>query len=134
MLLESWGFGFVDFGEATERIVFVFVENAVEDVGLEFAIGTPNVVAFGDGFALVVGGDDGFGVAVGMGFVADDPAVEETLGGELERGFVVVIPDLWDVVDGDLGVAVEEVVLVTGFLEEGWLEQGQRGRDVPALY
>jgi len=55
-----------------------------------------------------------------MGFVADGPAVPEALGGEVEGGFVVVIPDFWDVVDGDLGVAVEGVVGVGGFLEQRW--------------
>ena len=105
-LLELWGFGFIDFGEAAEGIVFVFVEDAVEDACLEFAIGAPDVVAVGDGLALVVGGDDGFRVAVGVGFVADDPVVEEAFGDEMEGGFVVFIPDLWDVIDGDLGVAV----------------------------
>ncbi len=94
------------------------MEDAVEDAGLEFAVGTPDVVAVGDGFAFVVGGDDGFRVAVGVGFVADDPVVEETFGGEMEGGGVVVVPDFRNVVDGDLGVAVEEVVLVASFLEE----------------
>ena len=105
-LLELWDFGFVDFGEAVEGVVFVFVEDAVEEAGLEFAIGAPDVVAVGDGLALVVGGDDGFRVAVLEGFVADDPVVEEAFGDEVERGLVVVVPDFWDVVDGDLGVAV----------------------------
>ena len=123
-LLELWGFGFVDFGETAEGIVFVFVEDAVEDAGLEFAIGTPDIVAVGDDLALVVGGDDGLGMAVRVGFVADDPVVKEAFGDELERGLVVVVPDFWDVVDGDLGVAVEEVVFVMGGLEMGWLGRG----------
>ena len=97
--LSLWGFRFVDFGEATEGVVFVFVEDAVEDAGLEFAVGAPDIVAVGDGLAVVVGGDDGFRVAVGVGFVADDPVVEEAFGDELEGDGVVVIPDLWDIVD-----------------------------------
>lgn len=113
------GFGLVDFGEAAEWIISVLVVDAVEDALVELAVLAPHVVAVGDGLSLVVGGDDGFGVAVGVGFIADDPAVEEAFGGEAEGGFVVVIPDFGDVVDRDLGVAVEEVVFVLGGLEVG---------------
>ena len=75
--------GFVDFGEAAEGVVTVLVVDAVEDALVELAVRTLNVVAVGDGLALVVGGDDGFRVAVRVGFVADDPVVEETLLGEM---------------------------------------------------
>ena len=118
-LLELWGFGFIDFGEPAEGVVAVLVVDTVENALVQLAVGTPDVVAVGDGLAFVVGGDNGLGVAVGVGFVADDPAVEKALGGEVEGGFVVVIPDFRDVVDGNLGVAVEEVVFVIGGLEVG---------------
>ena len=75
--------GFVDFGEAAEGVVTVLVVDAVEDALVELAVRTLNVVAVGDGLALVVGGDDGLGVAVRVGFVADDPVVPETLLGEM---------------------------------------------------
>jgi hypothetical protein len=75
--------GFVDFGEAAEGVVAVLMVNAVEDALVELAILAPDVVAVGDGLAFVVGGDDGLGVAVRVGFVADDPVVPETLLGEM---------------------------------------------------
>ena len=112
------GIGFDDFGEATEGVVVIFVEDAIEYAGLQFAVGTPDIADVFDFFTFGVEGDEGFRVAVRI-FVMDDPAVEETFGGELEGCLVVVIPDFGDVVDGDLGVAVEKVVFVVGFLEEG---------------
>lgn len=117
--LKLWSFGFDDFGEAPEGVVTVLVVDAVEDALVELAVGTPDVVAVGDGSAFFVGGDDGFRVAIRVGFVADDPVVEESLLREPEGGLVVVIPDFRDLVNGDLGIAVDEVVLVVGGLEVG---------------
>jgi len=51
-------FGFDDFGEAAEGVVAVLVVDAVENALVELAVLAPDVVAVGDGFAFVVGGDD----------------------------------------------------------------------------
>jgi hypothetical protein len=90
------------------------VVDAVEDALVELAVGTPDVVAIGDDLALVVSGDDGFRVAVVVRFVADDPAVPKALGGEVEGGLIIVIPDPGFVVDGDGRVTAEGVVAVGG--------------------
>ena len=112
---------FDDIGESAEGIVMIFVEDAVEGALVEFAVGAPDVIDGGDGFALVVGGDEGFRVAGVVGFVGDDPAVEVAFAGEVEGEWVVVIPDFRNVVDLDEGIAAEGVVFVGGFLEEsGW--------------
>lgn len=93
------------------------VVDAVEGALVELAVGTPDIVAVGDGFAFVVGGDDRLGVAIIEGFVGDDPAVPVTLFNEAEGFEIVVVVDPWLVVDGDEGVAAEGVVGVGGFLE-----------------
>ena len=101
--------------------------DAVEGALVEFAVLAPNVVAVGHGLAFVVGGDDGFRVAVVEVSVGDEPAVPETLLFEAEGFGIVVIPDPGFVVDGDGGVAAEGVVGVGGFLEEFCRWGGDRG-------
>jgi hypothetical protein len=61
------------------RVVAVLVVDAVEGALVELAVLAPDVVAVGDGLALVVGGDDGFGVAVVLLAVGSAPADPEAL-------------------------------------------------------
>ena len=79
--------------------------DAVEDALVELTVLAPDVVAVGDGFAFVVGGDDGFGLAIIEGLVGDDPVVPVALADEAEGFGIVVVVDFWFVVDGDEGVA-----------------------------
>lgn len=74
-------------------------------------------MAVGDGFAFVIGGDDGFRVAVFEMLVGDDPAVGVAFPQQAEGFGIVVVVDFWFAVDGDEGVAVEEIVGVGGGLE-----------------
>lgn len=120
-------FGFDDFAEAAEWVVAVLVVNAVEDALVELAVLAPDVMAVGDGFSLVVGRDDGLGVAVVEVLVSDDPVVPIALADEAESFGIVVVVDLGFVVDGDQGVATEIVVGVGGFLEEMGCWGGDRG-------
>jgi hypothetical protein len=79
LLLLVCHLGLDDFGEAAEGLVAVLVVDAVEGALVELAIGTPYVVAIGDGLAFFVGGDDGFGVAAVLLAVGRAPAVPEAL-------------------------------------------------------
>lgn len=108
-------------------VVAILVMKAVEDALIEFAVFAPEVVAVGNNLALFVSGDNGLRVAVFKMLIGDDPAVPIALSLQAEGFGVVVVVDLGFAVDGDLGVAVEEVVLVDGFLEESG---GRRGRGI----
>jgi hypothetical protein len=79
LLLVVCHLGLDDFGEAAEGVVAVLLVNANEGALVQHAIGTPDVVAAGDGAALVDGGDDGFGVAAVLLAVGSAPAAPEAL-------------------------------------------------------